>query len=57
MNTNVVYDQQEDGSFRHYVSFGESPPWDAEEMDIVYCATEEDAHKLKEIIERILTNG
>lgn len=48
----VLSDQQDDGGFKHYVTFGDKAPWDADDADSVECATEDDAHKLKDIIGR-----
>ena len=47
-------DQQVDGSFRHYVVFGDIAPWDAPPEKCVECATEEDADKLLALLQRSL---
>jgi hypothetical protein len=52
---NVLSDQKSDGSFDHYVTFGDRAPWDAEDKDVVKLASEEDAFKLKNIIEERYT--
>ena len=44
-------DQQKDGSFRHYVVFGDIAPWDAPPEKCVECATEEDADKLLSLLQ------
>ncbi len=51
MQVNVMSEQQEDGGFDHYVTFGDKAPWLTEEENVVKCATEEDAHKLKALID------
>jgi hypothetical protein len=55
MLVNVLSDQKEDGSFDHYVTFGDKAPWQAEEKDVVQLATEEDAYKLKDLIDSNFT--
>jgi len=54
MQVNVLSDQQEDASFKHYAIFGSKAPWDADDKSCVECASEEDAHKLKGIVENAL---
>ena len=47
----VLSDQKKDGSFDHYVTFGLKSPLDADDKDVVKCATEKDAYKLKKLVE------
>ena len=51
MTVNVLSNQKEGGGFDHYVTFGNKAPWKAKDEDVVQCATEEDAHKLKALID------
>lgn len=47
----VLSDQQIDGSFFHFVVFGNASPIDAPMKDCIECASEHDAFKLKLIID------
>ena len=49
----VLADQTQDGGFKYYVTFGNKSPINADECDVVECATEEDAHKLAVIVSGI----
>ena len=48
---NVLSNQKEDGGFDHYIVFGKRAPWDADGKNVVKCGSEEDAFKLKGLIE------
>ena len=52
MNINVMSDQQTDLGFKHYIVFGDCAPWDAKADNMVECLSEDDAHKLKALIEK-----
>jgi hypothetical protein len=54
-NVNVYSDQQKDGGFKHYVTFGDCAPWDCPESESVECASEGEAHKLKNIVDSLVT--
>ena len=49
-NMHVLSDQQQDGGFKHFVTFGECAPWDTPDDECVECASESEAHKLKNIV-------
>jgi len=53
-NIHVFSDQQEDGGFKHFVTFGNCAPWDTPESECVECASESESHKLKHIVIAIL---
>jgi hypothetical protein len=57
MLVNVLSDQKEDGSFDHYVTFGDKAAWQAEDKDAVHCVSEQDAFKLKDLIESNSTSN
>lgn len=48
---NVLSNQEGDGGFSYYVTFGDKAPWLADGSEVVKMASEDDAHKLKNIIE------
>ncbi len=47
----ILSDQQLDGSFCHFVVFGNASPIEAPMKDCIECASENDAFKLKSIID------
>jgi hypothetical protein len=51
IKVHVYSDQQTDGGFKHYVTFGDKAPWQADESDVVECVSEDHAHKLKRLVE------
>jgi len=51
MKVHLIYTQREDASFDHSVAFGDTPPWRALEENVVNCASETDAVRLKKKIE------
>ena len=52
----TVSDQNEDGSFSHYVTIFAGAPWMAPSENSVQLATESDAHKLKALLISKLEN-
>ena len=47
MNVTLIYTQRNDGGFDHAVAFGDAAPWDATSDNVVNCASEADAVRLK----------
>jgi hypothetical protein len=51
MQVHLIYTQREDGGFDHAVVFGDAPPWSAPEENVINCASETDAVRLKKKVE------
>lgn len=49
-NVHIHSEQQKDGSFKHFVTFGDCAPWDTPDDECVECASESEAHKLKNVL-------
>ena len=56
MNYIKHYDQRDDGGFDYFVVFGNCAPWDADDDMCVKCATEEDASRLIEFLDKMAAN-
>jgi hypothetical protein len=54
-NVHVYSDQQKDGGFKYYVTFGDCAPWDCLESESVECASESEAYKLMDIVGNLVT--
>jgi hypothetical protein len=55
MQVSLVYTLREDGGLDYAVGFGDAEPWDLLEENIISCATDVDAMRLKKKIEDMLS--
>lgn len=52
-NIQVYYDQQTEGNFKYFVTFGDCAPWDTPDDQCIECVSEVEVYKLKNLLNQI----